>query len=697
MRRTKPDTRRLPHPTATILQLICLLQAFVLIGPAAAEPSVPPGDERSPGTVRVKDIGAGELLWRSPEGLIPLPVVDIDVELGVTGLMARGIVRQTFSNPASEVIEAVYVFPLPERAAVDAMEMIIGDRRLVAVIEEREEAKAVYERAKEEGRKAGLLEQERPNLFSISVANINPGEEVAVRLEYSEELSYRDGTFGLAFPLTFTPRYTPAAAGKGCETSEPGDEEASPARIGGPFVGPGSALVPRATIVVRIRPGLPLESVHSPSHRITVAQKEDVWHVRPAGEPVVADRDFVLSWRPLHDENPAGAIFVEERDGERYALLMLLPPTADSEAGWGLPTETLFIIDVSGSMAGPSIRQARAAILQALDSLRAGDTFNLLKFNNTHYAFRDRFVSAGGIDMAAARAWVEGLEADGGTEILPALIRGMEMMADADPWPVQRIILITDGAVGNEEAVSAAVARSLGAARLHIVGIGPAPNRFLMREVARFGRGACEFIVADSELGERMEAFLGRVDRPVMRDLSLDWDGAPPLESYPERLPDLHAGEPLFVSLKLSPAMRGARALLVGRLAEGEIGTDLKIAPNAPRGAGVATRWARAKVRSLLDGLHRGADPAQVRAAVIAVARRFNLVTRYTSLVAVEEYRTAEGTWTTLPVANSLPRGSRLRMGVLPQGGTAGPLILVIGFVLTCAGATLSWLWRLVR
>jgi Ca-activated chloride channel family protein len=438
-------------------------------------------------------------------------------------------------------------------------------------------------------------------------------------------------------------------------------------------------------------------SVRSPSHRITVAQEGHVWHVRPDGDPVVADRDFVLSWRPLYEEAPAGAVFVEEREGERYALLMLLPPTAKSEAGWGLPTETLFIIDVSSSMAGPSIRQARVALLQALDSLRPGDTFNLLKFNDAHDAFSDRFLSANGTDMAAARAWVGNLGASGGTEILPALLRGMEMMADADPWPVQRIILITDGAVGNEEEVSAAVARSLGAARLHIIGIGPAPNRYLMREVARFGRGACEFIVADAELGERMEAFLGRVDRPVMRDLTLDWDGTPPLESYPDRLPDLHAGEPLFVSLKLSPAMRGGRALLGGRLAEGDIGIDLGIAPRAPQGAGVATRWARAKVRSLLDGLHRGADPAQVRAAVIDVARRFNLMTRYTSLVAVEEFRTAEGEWTTRHVANGLPRGSRLLMGVLPQGGTAGPLILVLGLALTCAGATLAWLWRLVR
>jgi Ca-activated chloride channel family protein len=242
------------------------------------------------------------------------------------------------------------------------------------------------------------------------------------------------------------------------------------------------------------------------------------------------------------------------------------------------------------------------------------------------------------------------------------------MMALSDPWPAQRVILITDGAVGNEEEVFQRVSAGLGQARFHVIGIGSAPNRFLMRRLALFGRGTCDFIASVDEVAERMTAFLDRIDRPVMTDLGLDWEGPPPREVYPERLPDLYAGEPLYVSLRLDPHGEATRAILQGRLADRTVRTQLEVASGAPRGSGVATRWARARVRSAHGRLHRGADADLIRAEVIDVARAFNLVTRYTSLVAVEELRTAAGEWTTRPIPTGLPRGSTL-LGLLSVAG----------------------------
>jgi Ca-activated chloride channel family protein len=409
---------------------------------------------------------------------------------------------------------------------------------------------------------------------------------------------------------------------------------------------------------------------------------------------VVADRDFVLRWRPRRDDRPAGTVFVEDRDDGRYGLMMLLPPLPASAAGQGLPTETLFVVDVSGSMDGPSIEQAREALLRALDRLRPGDAFNILRFNERNEAFSEGFLPARGAELDQARGWVRSLRASGGTEITPALVRGMQMLADADPWPARRLVLITDGAVGNEDEVLAEVTRRLGEARLHIIGIGSAPNRFLARRLAGFGRGACEFIGGIEEIESRMDSFLTRIDRPVMTGLSLRWEEASPPETYPQRLPDLYAGEPLFVSFRTGPSPVASRAVLTGQVAGGPVRIELGIAPDAAPGSGVATRWARARVEDLMDGLYRGADEGAVRREVIGVALGFDLVTRYTSLVAVEEFPSADGSWTTRRVAGALPRGSTLLGETLPQGGTSGPLLTIVGLALALAGAFATWLGR---
>jgi Ca-activated chloride channel family protein len=619
-------------------------------------------------------IGSGTLLLRGPEGLHPLPLAEGRVEIVVTGIMARGTVTQVFRNPTAEVIEAVYLFPLPDRAAVNHMEMHIGERHIVSLVEERKEARRTYEQARQEGRKAGLVEQSRPNLFTTSVANVNPGESVTVILEYLEEVGWQDGEFSLVFPMAFTPRYFP---GDG-ETDglDPARASCSPGDVGRER---------RARVRVELRTGVSLEEVECTSHTVPIRHDSGVWILEPEGGTLSADRDLRVRWRPAVGDLPEAALVTERREDGRYAMLMVFPPDLDDQPDVGLPTETLFIVDVSGSMDGPSIRQARAALLAALDELRPEDTFNLLKFSSTHEAFREAPANADDENLHAARGWVRSLEAGGGTEILPALRAGVSMAARGSPDRARRILFLTDGAVGNEAAVFDLLAQGLGDVRLHTLGIGHAPNAWLMRKMAALGRGACSFVHDTSGAENLIAAFFAKLRRPVMTELELGGLGLELSETYPSRLTDLHSGEPLVVSFRLDDGVEKGRISLSGRTHWGWLQRELAVEPiESPsgRGLGVATRWARARVADLMDSLHEGADEQRVREDVVALAKAFHLVTRYTSLVAVEKVATAEG-----PAGRTLRDSARLGLGALPRGGTLDPLKKLLGGLLSLLGA----------
>jgi len=375
---------------------------------------------------------------------------------------------------------------------------------------------------------------------------------------------------------------------------------------------------------------------------------------------------------------PHSTVLVE--DG--HAMLMLFPPAPGVDAGLGLPTETLFVIDVSGSMAGPSIDQARLALLAALDRLRPDDRFNLLKFNGENEAFRPGFAQADQTALDAARRWVGGLEAGGGTEILPALVRGLELLGDSTSTArVQRLVFLTDGAVADTDDLLRLVASGLGRTRLHTLGIGPAPNRYLMRKMARFGRGLCSFVATRGEAGNRIDAFFERLDRPVMTDLTLEWEALAAEDTYPRELPDLHAGQPLVLYGRVTGETAEGRVRLTGLTRVGWIEAEAE-ATAAPDGAGIATRWGQARVEALMDSLYEGADPDAVRSEVIEVALSLDLVTAYTSLVAVEQTVTALG-----------PAGPVRTAGALPRGGTDGRLRLLVGLVLFGSGLALA-AWR---
>jgi len=595
--------------------------------------------------------GTGALLAKIDGALVPMPVVSMDVSLSVSGPIVRSRLTQRFENPTDQALEAVYVFPLPEGAAVDGLTLEVGDRRFVGRIEEKEDARRTYENAKAEGKGAGLVEQDRPNLFRTRVANIAPHASVVVRLDMLDEADWRAGEFSTVFPTTITPRYAPS----GLAACDPGTVSSRP----------------MVTLRATVDAGIPLADIASPSHLIRAKTRGSSRDVEVGRVP--ADRDFVLRWRPSVDDAPAAGGLVEERPDGRYGLAMLVPPRIERPGAGGFPTQTVFVIDVSGSMDGPSLAQAKAALLLALDRLRPEDTFTLIKFDSEHEAYSERFLPADPQAIRDAKRWVSSFSAGSGTEILPALVRALDLSARGDASVLQRVILITDGAVENEEQVIGEVGRRLGGSRLHIVGIGTAPNRWLMKELARAGRGTFESIGSIADVQSRTVDLLQRTERASITDVALEWEGAPPQDVGPDPVPDLYAGEPLVVTARFDPDKPLPKLRVWGRAPGGPVTMDVSF-QTASESSGIGTRWARARIAGLEQSRLAGADPAVVRADVVDLAKRFSLVTAYTSFVVVADE------------AYAAEAGAE---GQLPQGGTHEPLLLALGIGLCVLGGVL--------
>ncbi len=651
---------------------------------------------------RLDQVQSGTLLVSTdqPGVFLPAPALETDVVIRVTGIVARATVRQRFANTAGDCVEGLYVFPLPESAAVDRMRLTIGQRVIEGEVREREEARKVYAQAKSEGKKASLLEQERPNVFTASVASIGPNEDLAIEIEYQETLRYEDGRFRLRFPMVVAPRYIPGSAVQAAD-SEAHARAVSPAsnqglgwasntdqvpdaeRITPAVVRPGETRVNPVRMRVELSPGVPLRKVESTTHAIrTDAAGEMSYTVTLADQSLAADRDFELHWEPDLSQRPRPALFAENRDGEIFALLIVLPPDASSTPAARLPRETVFIIDTSGSMYGPSIDQARRSLLYALDRLRPEDRFNVIEFNSVMHRLYGESRRALPDAVAEARGWVSRLQASGGTEILPALQAALEGAdGGSEGSGVRQVVFITDGGVGNEEELFRYIHDHLGMSRLFTVGIGSAPNSHFMTKAAEFGRGTFTYVGDRAEVEEKMGGLFRKLESPVLTNVRVEWDDAG-AQAWPEKVPDLYAGEPIVVTAKLS---RAAGGVTVSGERSGERWSERVPIALSAGDRGVDRLWARRKIAALMDRsleTTQGADREQLKREAIEVAVRHHLVSSFTSLVAVDVTPTlAIGTVCTpraIPV--HLPAGWDFGhvFGEIPQTATPGRLFLLI-------------------
>jgi Ca-activated chloride channel family protein len=582
------------------------------------------------------DMQAGSLLLKMQEGYVTATLMNTDVLMNVNGLVARVAVRQEFRNEGKEWVEGVYVFPLPDKAAVDRMRLHIGERFIEGEIREKEQAKKEYERARDQGKKASLVEQQRANLFTTSVANIAPGEQVVVEIEYLEDLRYDDGTFSLRFPMTLTPRFIPGSPlpdRKGSGWSPDTTRVPDATLITPPMI--TASRGHRVSLRANVDAGVPLEIIASRYHPVNIGENQGRYEVSLAGNTVPMDHDFELLWRPVPSAAPRAMAFSEMIDGEPHYLFMVMPPTdADSQPVTML-REMIFIIDTSGSMHGVSIAQAKRAVMQALDGLRPGDRFNVIEFNSGMRPLFRKPVVADTTSVGGARDFVRALQANGGTNMRPALEFALNSAAPESH--LRQIVFITDGSVGNEEELYSLIEQRLGSARLFTVGIGSAPNSWFMRKAAELGRGSFVIISALHEVREKMDGLFRKLEYPQVTNIDVAWPGGTLVESYPAVVPDLYLGEPVVIKARSSGEFRSRdRVTISGDSAAGAWSRDLPLVgkDNDP---GIAALWARAKIAALHDDERRGADADTTRKSIVETALAHHLVSKYTSLVAVDK------------------------------------------------------------
>ena len=641
------------------------------------------------------EVTSGTFLMRRTTGepWAEAPTLATEVSFRVAGVVARASVRQRFRNATDGWVEGVYVFPLPETAAVDHLLMRAGERTIEGQIREREQAKAEYQRAREDGRRTSLVEQERPNIFTTSVANLGPGEEIVVEIEFQQALAFDEGEVRLRFPLVVGPRYVPGQEivegiqGLGWSPNTNAVPDAS--RVTPPVLPPGEAPRNPVAIEVDLDAGFPVQSLRSRYHAVVTEEKgEGRYRVRLRDELVPADRDFELAWTARPGTMPRGALFREERGGATYALVTLFPPAGDSAEAARLPREVVFVIDTSGSMQGFSIQQARAALVLAIERLRPADRFNVIQFNNVTEALWEGVRPATAENRRAARGWVERLHADGGTEMASALEAAL--VGSDDPSLVRQVVFLTDGSVGNEDQVFGIIRERLGDSRLFTVGIGSAPNGHFMTRAAEFGHGTFTYVGDVREVEEKMGRLFAILESPVLTGIEVAWPAGAAVEAWPARVPDLYLGEPVVVSARIQGdadqvAVSGRRGAETWTAAMGMAGSR--------RGPGASVLWARRKIEALLDSVHEGADPEEVRRSVIALGLEHHLVTKHTSLVAVDvtPSRPGDAALYAGALPTNLPHGWSYEgvFGELPQTATAAPLDAFLALLALLAAATL--------
>jgi Ca-activated chloride channel family protein len=567
--------------------------------------------------------GSGQLLIHAEDGWCPGLLLGTDVAVTVTGPVAEVRLTQRFRNPSRTFAEGVYVYPLPADAALHGMKMVMGERVIRGEIHEKQEARHLYRQASAQGKRAALVEQLDPGVFTTSVANIPPGQVIEVTLTYTQVLQRDASTFTLRLPLTITPRYAPAQSEPPSGLMPTSIQQAAQRTRQMP------AVQLTAHVRVLLDPGLGITDLDSASHAIHVSQEGERYTIEPADGAFPMDRDFVLSWSLKPQAHTSASFLTQTRDGVHYGLLMMMPPQPRS-GQQAVRKEQLLVIDHSGSMEGERIRQARKSLDYALHQLTPRDRFNVLAFNDATTRLFPQPVDATPENLQRALAFVDGIEAEGGTEILSALRTALEM--ERAPEYVHQVILATDAAVTNGQDILAMVHDKLGNARLFAVGIGDAPNAALLDGLARFGHGVAVMIADASQVNAAMQRLLQRISRPMLTNIQLHFPDGTSAQLAPGKIPDLYLGEPLMVAARLDRLP--ATVTITGN---NPAPWQQVLRPDTDNHEGVARLWAERRIDELLDDLTRGGDEAGLRAQVVDIALRHQLVTRYTSFVAVDE------------------------------------------------------------
>jgi Ca-activated chloride channel family protein len=613
-------------------------------------------------------------------GVDALPLKATQVDVKVSGVIADVRITQIYRNEGQQPLEARYVFPASTRAAVYAMRMRIGERAVDAVIREKQAARREYETAKREGKSASLLEQQRPNVFSMAIANVMPGDEIAVDLRYTETLVPTDATYRFVFPTVVGPRYNGA----------PGRESHQPQTwIAQPTLRAGVPSKHTLALKAEINAPVPVQSAVARSHPLTF---EGVGTRTVRGELAAdaahADRDIVFEYRLAGAGIGSGLLVYQGRE-ENYFLALIEPP-ARVPSGAIVPREYVFVLDVSGSMHGFPIATAKTLLRGLVANLRPTDTFNIIPFAGGHSQFAPRSLPATRDNVDAAVRFINGQRGSGSTELLAALRHALAMRSDPDR--ARSFVVITDGYVTIEKEAMELVRANLGNANVFSFGIGSSVNRFLVEGLARAGRGESFVVGNEREATEQADRLRAYIEAPVLTRVRVQFRGFDVYDVDPPQVPDLFAQRPLVIAGKFRGEATGSIEV-DGITATGPYHRSVDVAagrlPERDTKA-LAYLWARSRIATLADYQKLVGDSAAV-GEITALGLKYGLLTDYTSFIAVDHViRNSSGQQTTVDQPLPLPAGvSELAVGEVPS--TPEPEFVSLAAL---AGSLAWWLRR---
>lgn len=658
--------------------LSCLLAAALVPGVARAAETPPLEKTLSP--------------YFQVEGGDPrvdsLPLLKTRVEVTVSGTIAAVTVRQVYKNDGKRPINARYVFPASTRAAVHGMKMRLKNREIKAKIRERKKARAQYAQAKKQGKTAALLEQERPNVFTMSVANVMPLDRIEVTLFYTEILVPSEGVYEFVYPTVVGPRYS----------SEPErTAQESDLWVKSPYQRSGKRPSYDFELSARVTSALPIASLSVPTHKVkqTPRGNKTIDVTLAPADKSGGNRDFVLRYQLLGNAIQSG-ISLFEQGNEKFFMAMVQPPKRPVKAE--IPRrEYVFVLDVSGSMHGFPLDTAKKLLGDLVGDLDSRDRFNVLLFSGGSALMSERSVPATEANVKRAEAFVTSIQGGGGTELLAALKRALALPAERGMS--RSFVVVTDGYIAAERDVFDHIRAELGRANVFSFGIGSGVNRYLIDGIARAGLGEPFIVTSESEASVVAKRFRRYVGLPVLTNVRVDFDGFDAYDVEPQALPDVFVERPVVLFGKWRGQPSGKLALS-GTTGKGRFEKILDVGQVRPEKTQRALRylWARTRVANLSDFAF-GELGAAEKAEVTRLGLGYDLLTQYTSFIAVSrEVRNTGAPGSDVDQPLPIPAGvSELAVGGPLMGADEPPILWLLAMSLILAGAALAFGFSRVR